>query len=410
MNPLAVVAIALLGPMFGVALCNLLFAPRLRRARALYAFPRVSLLVPARNEEHNLREHLPGYLASDYPNLEILILDDDSTDATVAVVEHFLPRRRRVRAGRNPTGEEPVLTEFSLKESGGEEVSASTSRLSRPGHHLDLIPGRPLPAGWVGKSWACQQLADAATGDVLIFCDADVDVDPAAITATVGAMRDWHADVLTSFPRHRFDDWLTASVVPVVAHLPVGALLPLPLVDSTAIPSISVGNGQWLAFTREAYDRSGGHRAVRGAVIEDVALARRAKEASLRVLPTLAADLLAVRMYRSFSEASEGFAKNIFQLAGGRAWSFLTVVGVLSVVGLYPLVGVAMGHSGAGVALALMIGVRTCVALTFRHGVIPILLHPVGTLLVLWIAGRSFTGSRRGTLRWKGRNLPGPAH
>src|SRR5690606_308694 len=115
------------------------------------------------------------------------------------------------------------------------------------GGRLRLLRGRPLPAGWLGKSWACHQLAEAARGEVLVFCDADVTVHPGALPRTIAAMERAEAGALTALPRQRLGTWAESAVVPLVAHLPVLALLPLPLVPRVRAPSLSMANGQWLA-------------------------------------------------------------------------------------------------------------------------------------------------------------------
>src|SRR5690606_323174 len=104
---------------------------------------------------------------------------------------------------------------------------------------------RPLPAGWLGKSWACHQLAEAAGGEVLVFCDADVTARADSLPRTLAAMENAGAGVLTALPRQRMGSWMESAVVPLVAHLPVLALLPLSLVPQVRAPSVSMANGQW---------------------------------------------------------------------------------------------------------------------------------------------------------------------
>lgn len=304
---LSVSSAIVLAAMLGIALWNLLTAPRLERAGEPGALPRVSLLVPARNEAETLRETLPALLRIAYPELEVLVLDDESSDGTRAVVEgHTEP-------------------------SGG---------------RLRLLQGRPLPDGWLGKSWACRQLADAASGEILVFCDADVTVRPGALSRTVAAMQRRDAAALTAFPLHRFGSWIEAAVIPLVAQLPILTLLPLALVARTRSPALAVGNGQWLAFTRVAYEAIGGHAAVRDRVVEDVELARRVKASGLRLLPLVSTSLLEIRMYRSPSEVRAGFAKNVYALVGGRPTTFALAVAVFTLAGVYPWVGALLGIPG----------------------------------------------------------------
>lgn len=361
---------ALLLPMLCVALFNLLTAPRLERAGEPATRPLVSLLVPARNEAANLRANLPALLATGYAPLEILVLDDGSEDDGAAVV---------------------------------------AACAARSGGRLRLLRGAPLPEGWLGKCWACQQLADAARGDVLLFCDADVSPSPDAVERTVALMQRMRAGAASALPRQRLGGWLEHAAVPLVVHLPVLALLPLRLVPAVRAASVSMANGQWLAFTRSAYRAVGGHAAVRARVVEDVALGRRAKAAGVRLAVAVASRSLAVRMYSDPRALREGFAKNLYALLGGRPAPFALALALVFLAALAPWALPFLGASVGALPLALCLAIRGCGAMLFRHGARSVALHPVGVVLVTGLALSSFLGARRGSLRWKGRALPARA-
>jgi hypothetical protein len=144
---------------------------------------------------------------------------------------------------------------------------------------------------------------------------------------------------------------------------------------------------------------------VRAEVVDDVALGRRSKAAGQRLRPVVSTSLLEVRMYRDGAAMREGFAKNLYALAGGRPLPYLVAVLVFLLTAVYPWAGAALGARGAGLPLGLLLGVRACGAAVFRHGPRSILLHPVGSLLLAWLALESCSGSRRGALRWKGRRI-----
>jgi glycosyltransferase involved in cell wall biosynthesis len=326
--------------------------------------PLVSVLVPARNEAANLRANLPPLLASGYPRLEIIVLDDRSGDETAAVVEDL--------ARDHP-------------------------------QRLRLIGGAALPDGWLGKNWACHQLAREARGDVLLFCDADVAAGPRAITRTVALLRRMHAGAVTAMPRHHFGSWAEAAVVPLIAQMPVAATLPLALVPRAAAPSLSMANGQWLAFTRAAYDRIGGHAAVRGEVLEDVHLGRAVKRAGHRLVAAVAVGDLTVRMYGGWADVRRGFGKNVYALLGGRPTSFAIGTTLFLLTAVYPLMAAFRGTPLALAPLALLIALRTAAALLFRHGWRAVLLHPLGAVLALAIAANSFR--TRGRVEWRGRTV-----
>lgn len=367
MIALDLLSTVILGAMLIVALYNLATAPRLEDAGDPAHLPLVSVLVPARDEAENLRRTLPHLLALDYPRLEILLLDDRSVDGTAAVAEeigHAGGAALRVRRGSDP------------------------------------------PPGWVGKNWACHQLSEAATGDVLVFCDADVEAAPAAIHRTVAMMQVHRAGALTAIPRQRLDGWMQAAVVPIVVQLPVAAMLPMRLISILRAPSLSMANGQWLAFSRSAYDAIGGHEGVRDEVLEDVALGRRVKACGDRLVVCAAPSLLAVRMYDGAAAMREGFRKNLYPLLGARRASFVAALALLSIAWIYPLIGVLRGSATALVSFALVIGVRIASNLLFRQGWRTVVLHPAGALLAAVLAVESWIGHERGRVRWKGRALP----
>jgi glycosyltransferase involved in cell wall biosynthesis len=291
-----------------VLLVNLVSFPILR-PRALHRSPRVSLLIPMRNEAHNLPQSFPGWRAQ--PAEEILLLDDGSTDGSGELARRLAEGDPRIR----------VLT------------------------------GAPLPEGWIGKNWACHQLAQAARGEVLVFTDADTLWAPGALEAVIGELEAQQAGLLSVWPRHQVGTLAERILVPLL-EVVLLTLLPYPLVRSR-FPLAAAGNGQLMAFRKEAYWASGGHAGVRGAVLEDVELSRRVKWAGYRLGLALGGDFLGVRMYRNYREIVEGFGKNLTAFHGGSrllllassAWYLLayTLPWLLALAGSLPwaLLGLA---------------------------------------------------------------------
>jgi hypothetical protein len=356
----------LLVVLLAISLLNVFSAQRLEAAPPPMHTPLVSVLIPARNEAENLTSHLPALLSLDYPRLEILVLDDGSEDGTRALVER------------------------AAAHSGG---------------RLRALSGSDPPPGWLGKNWACHQLASVARGDIMVFCDADVSPRADAVTLTVGTLHGRDADVLSAFPRQRFGGVLQAAVIPLVAQLPVLTLLPLRLAERHPEPSLSVANGQWIAFTRAAYAAAGGHAAVQGEVVEDVELGRKVKTAGLRLVPVVASSALSVRMYGDARALREGFRKNLYPLIGGRPATLLLALVVFALTAVVPLVAPLLAGSVGLLPLALLALVRACGVMLFRHGWRSVLLHPLGAVLVSTLALDSFFASRGAGVVWKGRQL-----
>lgn len=358
---------AILAPMVLVAALNLLAAPRLHRVPPARGGPRVSVLIPARDEADNLRRLLPVLRASVYGDWEIVILDDGSADGTAAVIDEHASADPRITA----------------------------------------MEGGDPPPGWNGKNWACHQLAERASGEVLLFCDADVLPAPEAVARTAAALSTGGVDVLTALPRHERGGWFEQAVIPLVTRVPIAALLPLPLVPWTRAVSLSVGNGQWFAWRREAYRRVGGHARVRSDALEDVRLARLAKAEGLRLIAYVATRDLVVRMYRDRPATWDGFARNLYLLAGGRPWTLALGMTLLVTAGLGPLLlALAPGlWPGVLVPLAELAAIRLLAGVLMADSPWGIALHPVGVLAITALAVASWRRHSRGTVAWKRRSL-----
>lgn len=358
MIALTLASSVLLTVALAVSLLNLFFAPRLHHLGKGDTAVRASLLVPARNEAHHLPRLLGSLPAAD-PGLEILVLDDQSTDRTAEVVREAAARDRRIR----------------------------------------LLEGADRPPGWTGKNWACQQLANAARGEILIFCDADIEILDGAIAATVSGLRRW--DALSAMPRHHFAGWFDAAVEPLITQTSIVTLLPVPLVPRLRSPFLSAATGQWIAFRRDAYRQIGGHAAVRDRVLEDVELGRRVKRMGRRFALLLGGRSLSVRMYASAADTVEGFTKNSYALAGNSAFGLAAALIVFYLLALHPFVAAALGFGF--LPLALLGATRTLEVWMVRGRAISLLLHPAGALALIWIALRSARLSGTGGATWKGR-------
>jgi chlorobactene glucosyltransferase len=369
MSALALLATLVLAPMLIVSLWNLIGAPRLHRWQPLGTGSRVGVLVPARDEAVHLRALLPALLETRYRPLEIVVLDDASGDETLAVAQ---------------------------------EYAASDDRLT-------VVEGLDLPDGWTGKNWACHQLSRYTGAEILIFCDADVLPGPDAVGRTVAALEADAAGALTALPRDTARGWLERGIVPLITKLPVMALLPLPLVRRSPRPALSMGNGQWFAWRREAYARTGGHQSVHGDALEDVRLARRAKAAGVALLAVTAPRDLTVRMYRSPAALREGFTKNLYPLLGGRGAPLLVGVALFLVATMLPFLLVVLPGARPWdlVPLAMLLSVRVAAAVLFGEHPAGVLLHPIGAPLAAWLAVESWRRHRRGTATWKRRVLVG---
>lgn len=354
------------------AILNALVFPRLNRAAPAVGGPLVSVLIPARNEAAVIAQTTKSLLGQNYSPVEILVLDDNSTDGT------------------------------------GEQIRLAANGDAR----LRVLSGAPLPSGWLGKNWACHQLAQAARGEWLVFTDADVQWSPHALARLAGQLQSTGADLLTIWPTQRTVSWPERLVVPLMA-LAILGYLPLPLVHGTSWPAFAAANGQCLAFRRRAYDHVGGHAAVRAEIVEDVAFARRIKAAGLRLRMADGAGEIVCRMYQDWPSVRDGFGKNILAGHGNRvpllALSTLFHWSIFVLPWLWFVSGSDLVSPGAWPTwpLALMVlgvGTRMLTAVATRQRVLDALLLPLSVLLMTLIAFRSLWWRwRYGGPRWKDR-------
>jgi Glycosyl transferase family 2 len=320
---------------------------------------RVSVLIPMRDEAARARDCLTAVLAQDRV-AEVLVLDDGSTDGT------------------------------------GDVARATGVR---------VLAGRPLPAGWLGKPHACQQLADAAdpASDVLVFLDADVRLRPGAVAAAVALLGE--LDLVCPYPRQDAGTAAERLVQPLLQWSWL-TFLPLRLAERSPRPSLSAANGQLLAVRRAAYDRAGGHAAVRAEVVEDVALLRAVKRAGGRGGVADGTALADCRMYAGWAELRDGYTKSLWSAFGSPA-AAAGVAGLLALGYLVPPLAAVLGCRTGLAGYAAGVTGRVLTARRTGGRAWPdAFAHPVSVAAFGWLTARSLRGHRAGTLAWKGRRLP----
>lgn len=328
---------------------------------------RVSVLLPVRNEAHQVGATLAAVLAQTrVPDLEVLVLDDDSTDGTAEVV--------RTSAGTDPR-----------------------VRL--------LGDGGAPPPGWLGKSWACHRLAAAATGDVLVFLDADVLLAPQAVAASVHQLRRTGLDLVCPYPRQVAEGAAERLVQPLLQWSWL-TTLPLRAAERRGHPWLAAANGQLLVVDAAAYRRSGGHRAVRAQVLEDLALLREIKTWGGRGVVTDGTLLASCRMYDGWQQVRDGYGKSLWSAFGPPAAATATM-GVLGTVYVLPALAALAGSPAGALGYAAGVAGRALVARRTGGRVWPdALTHPVGVAVLAGLTARSHRQHRAGRLAWKGRALP----
>ena len=359
---------------------------RLRHSRSLddesAAVPEnpqlVTVIVPARNEAHNIGRCVTSILSTSYPNLELVVIDDASTDGTADVARQAAGGDSRARIVRNS----------------------------------------PLPDGWFGKQWACATGAKIARGDILQFTDADTVHGHDLVTRSVNAMRRTDADLFSVAGRQELGGFWEKVIQPQIFTILSMRYGGTESVNQSGRVSNKIANGQCIFIKRESYDAIGGHGSVRTSVAEDLLLAQRFFAARKRVVLMLGINQQSTRMYASLGEIISGWRKNVF--AGGldsvpfgkMGRTFFPLVLVLPpVLELLPVLALVLAAFGMGAGSTLVLWAAISCAATLLWWVVayitldenPLyaLAYPLGSLVLLYIFVTAVISGRR--VSWKGR-------
>jgi len=347
---------------FAVSLVNFLTPVRLKSGRVPET-ARISVLIPARNEEKNLPATLESLLNLKTELHEILILDDHSSDATWQIADTIGRHEPKVKALR----------------------------------------GLPLPAGWTGKNWACHQLGLAATGTHFLFLDADVRPGKGSIGGALSDMEESKLGFISVFPDQKLVTPGEKVVVPVMHHILL-SLLPLILVKKTRFSSLAAANGQWMLFPREIYLAGRYHEAEKGSVAEDIRIARRVKSEGLSAACLLGGGLVSCRMYSGLKESLGGFSKNSIDMLGGTPASalILSVLLILPPVFFFFLPWPVFFWTDLG----LLLGSRILIAkLSDRPVHESLLATPALLFFLFYLVVKGLISRWKKTITWKGRTV-----
>lgn len=331
--------------------------------------PSVTVCIPARNEEANLEACVRSVLESGYNDLRVLVYDDGSTDATPDILAGL--------------ADDPRVT------------AASTE---------------PLPEGWNGKQHACDQMGRQTTTDWMLFTDADVRFESAAVARSVAFAKQADAKLVSCFPRQLTATLPEKLAVPMIFFILL-SYLPIARMRSSIDPSASAACGQFILAQREAYLDSGGHAAFKNSMHDGVKMPRAFRTKGYKTDLFDGTGVARVRMYEGLTQTWNGFAKNAYEGLG--SVGLLTFITVLHLVGhVLPWIAlpilIATGAELLPISLAAAccvthIAQRATLAARFKQGLTPVLLHPLGVVMMTLIQWDSLRRHLSGKRTWRGR-------
>jgi glycosyltransferase involved in cell wall biosynthesis len=352
--------------------------------------PRISIIVPARNEEEDVRQTLVRLLALEYSNYEIIAVNDRSTDRTgqimneVAAAEPDLPAQAKITA------------------------HAPADKNVRP-ERLKVIHITELPAGWLGKTHAMWTAGQHATGEWLLFTDADVLFRPDSLRRAIAYAEEERADHVVLFPQMIMNGVGERMMLAFFQVLFVFGHRPWKVADPKARDHMGVG--AFNMVRRPVYDAVGTYRALRMDVIDDMKLGKIIKNAGFVQRNVFGKDLISLRWAKSAFGVVNNLTKNFFALLYFQWWrTLITIVGI-AFINLGPFLGVWLAHGWARIPYAVALGSLFAIycGMSIRSAIPPyyFFLHPVGTSLFVYILLRSmFHALSNDGIVWRGTKYP----
>jgi cellulose synthase/poly-beta-1,6-N-acetylglucosamine synthase-like glycosyltransferase len=320
----------------------------------------IAVVVPMRNEAENI-EGVVATLSAQAGPFHFYLLDDNSEDLTFDLLHRF---------------------------------TAGDSRFT-------VIKGAALADGWIGKTWALQQLYEASNEEILVSIDADVRLTNDAINKSVTLLRTTQLDFLSPYPRQIALTFGERLIQPLLQWSWL-TTVPLRFAEGSGQKSMAVANGQFFVVRRSALDSIGGYQSVKHAVIDDVFLARELISTGASGTVVNGSDIAETRMYASWSEIKAGYGKSLSKAFGSPAGAIF-VSAFLIATSIAPLILGLLGNPYGWVSFAAIVGTRVLSAAKSRGNLLDSVLHPISIAALIYLIVYSYLV--RGTVTWKGRTV-----
>jgi len=336
--------------------------------------PLVSIMIPARNEAENIKGCITSLLKQDYPNIEILVLDDSSDDDTSHIVKMIEKKDSRIK----------------------------------------LITGKPLKKGWIGKSYACHQLAKHARGKYYLFTDADTLHFKNVVSSAIGCLIKNNLDALSAIPKQIMVGIHERLVVTWV-HFGILSLLPLILMKKSKYPLFCTANGQLMLFKRDVYKKIGGHKSIKTKILEDIHISKQVKRHGYKFMIFDGSKNMYCRMYRNFRGLIKGFSKFMFAAFDFKVFNITVAISFISLLFLFPFIFLPLGILFFDwpdliinliiIQVFIVLIMRIILALRLKNRILDTFFHPISMIYIILLCINSVLQTKFGEgASWKDRS------
>jgi glycosyltransferase involved in cell wall biosynthesis len=322
----------------------------------------ISVVVPLRNEAKNVAELVASlHNQKNLTHIEYLLLDDNSDDDTLTLLQqHTLG-----------------LTNFHI------------------------VSGTTLPQGWIGKTWALQQLFEKSSGEIIISIDADVRLVPDAISKAVTLLKKAQLDFLSPYPKQLANTWSEKLIQPLLQWSWMSTVI-LRIAERSSLSSMVVANGQFFVVRKAALDQVRGYESVRNKVLDDVVLARSLVKSGSHGCVANGAVIATTRMYSSWKEIQSGYGKSLHAAFGSALGSGIAIAFVF-LTGIAPVITGITGSTIGWYAFGAVTLTRTMSAIKVGKSGLDAILHPISSALLIYLI--IYSWMMRGQVQWKGRTV-----
>ncbi len=353
-------------------------------------YPMVSILIPARDEELNIKKCVKSLLNQNYPNYELLVLNDNSSDKTEEILKKI-----------------KIEFESSLK-----------NKNKKNKVNFNYFNGKKLPDDWLGKHWACHQLEQKSQGELILFIDADTWHHPDTLKVAVNSMLHEKANFITVLPKEEANTFAEELSMPLIPWS-LQTFMPLVIAKRSRRPALSATIGQFMLFDRKSYHYIGGYPSIRDKVLDDVTFGRKIKSFGLKWRIYDGKKYVNCRMYRNFKDVFDGLTRSIYPVFKSNIFYFGFSILFLAFTFIAPWMIISLSLlqfallnllTSLNLYMALFSTLITTITwiisnYRFKYSQFITLIHPLIIITMVYLAVHSMIKSLEGSVTWKGRKI-----